>query len=170
MAAEPNAQTRPAMMRQYADVLERTASEPWPADSAVDMVARHGQRTIALCLRSGADAKEALARLQTAHATQSAELQAMREERDRCCDDYQREAQRAVEAEHRITALQAQLAEARGRAIEECIAVVKPSAELVAAANAEVDKDGVVSVTVEALTAACVHLHALLTKPAGEGE
>lgn len=75
-------------------------------------------------LRALLHAHAAYARLQTAHATQSAELQAMREERDRCCDDYQREAQRAVEAEHRITALQAQLAEARGRAIEECAQVV----------------------------------------------
>lgn len=118
-----------------------------------------------------------LATLRTAYATQSAELQAIRGERDAYREDCQHEVRRAVEAEQQrdaaraeAAALQAQLAEARGRAIEECIAVVKPSAELVAAANAEVDKDGVVSVTVEALTAACVHLHALLTKPAGEEE
>lgn len=75
-----------------------------------------------------------------------------------------------AELRARITALQAQLAEARRKAIEECIALVAPSDSDVACAEREADDDGFWSIHVQCREECEQHLRALLTKPAqGEG-
>lgn len=70
-----------------------------------------------------------------------------------------------------LDAARVELAEARRKAIEECIALVAPSDSDVACAEREADDDGFWSIHVQCREECEQHLRALLTKPAqGEGE